>query len=71
MSAVPGQAHSIRRLYGTHYAGTRAELAAAMCFREPEARVRAISIRAVSVPVGWLFGCHVEYEGAGQKVGVS
>ena len=41
-----------------------------MCFREPEARVRAISIRAVPVPVGRLFGCYVEYEGTGQKVGV-
>ena len=41
-----------------------------MRFREPEARVRAFSIRAVSVPAGRLFGCYVEYEGAGQKVGV-
>ena len=68
MPAVPGQARSVRRLRGAHYAGIRAELAAAMRFREPEAR--ASSIRAVSVPAGRLFGCHVEHEAAGQIVGV-
>ena len=68
MPAVPRQACNIRRLCGAHYVGIRAEVAAAMRFREPEARVS--SIRAVSLPVGRLFGCYVEYEGAGQKVGV-
>ena len=51
--------------------GSWAEMAAAMCLREPEARVSSIMARSVgAVPAGRLFCCYVEYEGAGQKVGV-